>query len=642
MYTLKSIARRGTLLGAAFALLAATLVPALPVYADSLNPLTDRSLTLSSGSPGWAFTDGSGNGTYAPPNSGANGQKTGNTFDFKVSSSATVEGFSFQYCTRSAGDCTAPGDNAYATGTGTIDLTSASTAVSGSGTNFVGELTVGSAIQTAGGNKYIVASIADNTNLTLASAATATETGVAFVTRSADSATTSDLNIVTSNPSQATFGTYVTDTDSSTNEDGMVSGIPAPTSSGNNFLVYYLNGTTWTASPVTWTMAATNKESSTLGDMSSGDETGKNNYITLTNSTGQAFTAGQRIKVVFFATDSNYITNPGSEEFFVKINTWNTDTPATWVPGNSENIDGGVTVANVMNESIQITTKVLETMDFSVGTVDPYTLEATGGAGSELQLANGNTTHGTCEPVLKGMLPADPSNVLNMGDESAEFSLRTTVAYSTHSYWRLSSNSSAGATVYYSGSTLSNTVGDQIDAIYGTVPGDGLPQQPIEGMEQFGLAIANDMTGFVDTTPMDLFDDDGLAYPVNYSVERTGGDVFEWGADNATSGIHASVTDDGISNLDANPSWHSPQLYPLVAAQNYDAGVGSNNIEYGAVNTQYAFDPASMTIPVPIASQDLQVVDCVTAKMRYIANIASTTPAGIYTTKINYIAAPQY
>jgi len=28
--------------------------------------------------------------------------------------------------------------------------------------------------------------------------------------------------------------------------------------------------------------------------------------------------------------------------------------------------------------------------------------------------------------------------------------------------------------------------------------------------------------------------------------------------------------------------------------------------------------------------------------MRYIGNIAATTPAGIYTTKINYIAAPQY
>ena len=60
------------------------------------------------------------------------------------------------------------------------------------------------------------------------------------------------------------------------------------------------------------------------------------------------------------------------------------------------------------------------------------------------------------------------------------------------------------------------------------------------------------------------------------------------------------------------------------------------------IDTSFAFDETSNLIPVAIASQDSQVVDCVTGKMRYIANIAATTPAGIYTTKINYIAAPQY
>ncbi len=36
------------------------------------------------------------------------------------------------------------------------------------------------------------------------------------------------------------------------------------------------------------------------------------------------------------------------------------------------------------------------------------------------------------------------------------------------------------------------------------------------------------------------------------------------------------------------------------------------------------------------------VISCATAKMRYIANIGADTPAGVYTTKINYLAAPQY
>ncbi len=646
MSTLKSIVRRSTALGSAFALLAGAVVPAMPVYADALNPLTDRSLTLSSGSPGWAYTDGSGNATYAPPNSGANGQKTGNTFDFRVSSTATVEGFSFQYCTTSAGFCTGPGDNAYGVGTGTISLTDTDTAVTGTGTDFTNELSVGSAIQTAGGNSYIVASIADGTNLTLETAATATEAGVAFDYRDFDTTSTSDLNIVTDTPTQADFATYVTDNASATNPDGMVSSVPAPASAGTNFLVYYLDGATWTES-TGWTMTASNNETADAGnDMGTGHISGKYNYITLTKGAGEAFDAGERIKIVFFGKDANYITNPGSDEFFVKINTWNTDTPNTWAPGNSENIDGGVTVANVMNESIQITTKVLETMDFSVGTVDPFTLEATGGAGSQLDLAHGGShvDHIPCERILKGMLPSDPANVLNMGNETAEFSLETDHTYSTHSYWRLSSNSSAGATVYYSGTTLSNTVGDQIDAIGTTATA------PQEGAEQFGLALANG--AIADNaqpwTPTQLGGAGG--HMVDYVTERTGANVFEWGADNAANGLatpasgsyDASVTDDADSNLDDNASWHAPRLWPLIPLADYDAGSGVVNTEYGAVDTEFAFDPASITIPTAIATQDSQVVDCVTGKMRYIANIAATTPAGIYTTKINYIAAPQY
>ena len=82
MYTLKSIVRRGTPLATIVAIVAATVFPSVSVFADALNPLTARSLTLSSSSPGWSSTDGSGNTTYASPNSGANGQKTGQTFSF--------------------------------------------------------------------------------------------------------------------------------------------------------------------------------------------------------------------------------------------------------------------------------------------------------------------------------------------------------------------------------------------------------------------------------------------------------------------------------------------------------------------------------------------------------------------------------
>lgn len=579
MYTLKSIARRSIALGMAVALFAATIVPTASVFAaNELNPLTDRSLTLSSGSPGWAFTDGSGNSTYAPPNSGANGLKTGNTFEFKVStdSSATgvnndIDAFTFQYCTRSAGSCTSPGDNGH--------------------------------------------------------------TGAS---RNADTATTSDLRVATSSPSESTFATHINAT------SGAPTSIPNRDDTQGNFLVMKkdIGDTDWSAS-TGWAMGASNLEDGTIA---AGTATGRNNYITITNSgTGLGLKTGASVRIIFFATDDNYITNPGSGAFFVKINSYNDNT----TQDDSTLVDGGVTVANVMNESIQITTKVLETMDFSVGTVDPYTLEAieddSGTVGddesedSALFAANGNRVHSPCEPILKAMLPSEPNaNRLMLGDEDGEFSLKTDTTYSTHSYWRLSSNSSAGATVYYSGVTLSNTVNDKIDPIYGSAPGDGLAAAPQPGREQFGLALDNGS---------------GPNYNVSYATERTApsggfGGIFESGDDNATSGIHASVTDPDISNLNANPSYHAPQLAPLIPGSEYDDGTGTINNNYAngsdPITTQFAFDETSSTIPVPFASQGTEVVDCVTGKMRYIANIAATTPAGIYTTKINYIAAPQY
>lgn len=593
IYSFKSIARRGSLLGAAFALFAATVIPTASVFADALNPLTDRSLTLSSSSPGWDYLDGSGNTTYAPPNSGANGQKTGNTFDFKVSTDTTgsrdIEAMTFQYCTTSAGNCKAPGDNICASGTtGTSDCVRRTNAES----------------LTAGANQ-------------------------------------SDLEVVTSSPTEVDTGDFSSIINTTS---GVASQLPNPDDSEGNFVVYYDVAGTWTQS-TGWTMAVSENQTynGSAALEGTGRSTAKNNYITLTNA-GEGFTSGTRVKVVFFATDDNYITNPGSGAFFVKINTYDHASDR-----DEENvIDGGVTVANVMNRSINIQTKVLETMDFSVGVVDPYTLDSVdpdaGGPGtSQLFDANGAAQHGQCSRILTGMTPSGPQNTLLMGDEDAENSLRTDKTYSTHSYWRLSSNSSAGATVYYSGETLNNTVNDEIQAI-GTTP-----SAPSRGTPQFGLALAN---GSNAANPQPISSNPGSIHSVNYAIERNSGTgVFENGADNTAAGlvdllastgtgVHSSVATDIAAQSLAG--YHSPRLWPLIPATEYDQGAGIVNTEYGAVNTQFAFDPNATEIPAVLATQDQQVVDCVTGKMRYIANIAATTPAGIYTTKINYIAAPQY
>lgn len=588
-YTLKSVVRRGTMLGLAVALGLATVLPAASTFADALNPLTERSLTLSSGSPGWNYTDASGNPTYAPPNSGANGQKTGNTFSFRVSSNAAVKGLSFQYCTKAAGDCKGPGDNGNASG---------------------------SAATHDAVRKTNAAALADKTS-DLEIVGAGSEIDNAFYG--------AHFNATAGQPSSTGVNNY----DPDTTHPNM----PALDGSNGTFLVLYKNtvGANWTQS-TGWTMATdinqTQGGDGTPAVEGDGNSTNKKNYITLANTAGTpVLPAGAYVKVIFFATNNTYITNPGSAEFFVKINTYNSDSTLD----ESTRIDGGVTVANVMNRSIEIQTKVLETMQFSVGTVDPNTLTK-----AQLATATGATDHTPCDPIAQGMTlnPANP-NVLQLGNSGNEFSLETGTTYSTHSYWRLSSNSSGGATVYYSGVTLSNTVGDQIRAIGKEA------KTPTKGGEQFGLALDNGA---------------GAAgqYEVSYAKEREATHLYQNGADNdAASNVDQSTLDDTAGNL----SWHTPRLYPLApvvdAPNNIDYGKGTGVVNIVAGNpfgyadntsaayAKFAFDPDSNVIPTPIASGN-QVLDCTTGKMRYIANIAATTPAGIYTTKINYIAAPKY
>jgi hypothetical protein len=67
----------------------------------------------------------------------------------------------------------------------------------------------------------------------------------------------------------------------------------------------------------------------------------------------------------------------------------------------------------------------------------------------------------------------------------------------------------------------------------------------------------------------------------------------------------------------------------------YDEGNGL----LGTAKFNYAV--GSVTTPVALASSS-SVVICDTGSVRYVGNIATTTPAGIYTTTITYIAVPAF
>jgi hypothetical protein len=558
-HTLKSVVKRGTMFGAVFALVAATLLPSVSVYADALNPLTERSLMLSSSAPGFTDTDGSGNSAgspnsvgenYAPAGSGPNGKKTGQTYSFKVSSEATIKAFTFQYCTTAAGKCRSPGNN---------DPTPS---VADDGVD-------GDADEDRDGDADLDKAD-DNSRVPNATAWGQSR---------------SDLNVTpgftqgaaNDPPAAGEFQVYIDPP-----------GVGARALSGQQ-----------------WTFATKNVESLDHSETL----TGQNNYITLKSTTGNLIEAGAVVDIVFKASENIYITNPGAGAFFVKLNTYDTDTDADIVPGGVHNIDGGVTVANVMTDSIHITTKVLETMSFSVGTrnrdlvqlncADPND-PASEAAGCE---AVSNATHGTCDPVQNVN-----ANRLNLGNPDAEYSLETGRAWDVNSYWRLSSNSSGGATVYYSGDTLRNTVGDKIKDI--TAETISTP-----GTEQFGL-------GFV---APELPADGGI-----------GNEYFDQ---------YPSAFVDSRPFVTLKTGQTDPQIFPALqdAADEYDEATGTIFTGNGQAGTaKFKFLESSLTTPEPIAQQNTSVIRCATAKMRYVGNIAADTPAGVYTTKINYLAAPQY
>lgn len=543
MYTLKSIAQRGTMLGAAAALMVAAVVPALPVYADSLNPLTERSLLLSSSAPGFKDTDGSGNSfdgggnaigeNYAPAGSGPNGKKAGQTFTFTASSDGLIKGFSLQYCTTAAGNCQAPGNN---DGDARDDLPEPRQ------TNDV-----------------------------------------------AHPLNKSDLDFVNEDVTDFTDGT------------------------GAGQFQVILNGTRTTPAGG-WTFTKDNLE-----DIAhSGNLTGKNNYVTLTNAAGVQINNNDVVQVIFEPSEEIYITNPGSGHFFVKINTYNSDTNLIATHNDATPLDdtdsaghtvvnGGVTVANVMTDSIHITTKVLETMAFSVGTQNPDTTEK----GSWNQ-------HGTCEAILQ-----PNGNRLNLGNPDAEYSLETTRGWDVNSYWRLSSNSSGGATVYYSGNTLANTVGDEVAPM--NAKGFSRP-----GTEQFGLGFVNAVGGLYGDTLSDTFEE--------AMVEES--DRYRTPASYPFLSVEGQQTQ---TEVDAGDDRDYTQLASQPLSDDYKDAEGTlDNGSGGQGTAQFKFVKNSLTVPEPIAQQNDQVISCATAKMRYVGNIGADTPAGVYTTKINYLAAPQY
>lgn len=175
--------------------------------------------------------------------------------------------------------------------------------------------------------------------------------------------------------------------------------------------------------------------------------------------------------------------------------------------------------------------------------------------------------------------PFNDDGSITLGDTNSVLS--TLQAFDNHTYFRINSNTVNGTKVYYSGDTLrsgSNT----IDAMGTGGPPPTTAVQSSPGTEQFGLSIDQDDT---------------------------------------QSGAGYSFTD-------------------MTKTAPYDTGHG--NID-GTTNPQalFAYSTGSLTSPVEIASST-GGISCDTGSVRYVANISTSTPAGIYTTTITFIATGTY
>lgn len=174
--------------------------------------------------------------------------------------------------------------------------------------------------------------------------------------------------------------------------------------------------------------------------------------------------------------------------------------------------------------------------------------------------------------------PFSDSGALSIGDPNN--GLSATTSYDGHSYFRISTNALHGTSVYYSAPTLTSGANTIAAINGGTETAGGTSSSP--GTAQFGL------------------------------------------------GIDTSDTQSG-----SGYSFSS-----LAAVSNPAYGSAAGTITSGGT-AKFNFNPGSATTPIAIATTS-NVITCDTGSVRYLANIATNTPPGIYSTTVNYIAVPSY
>jgi len=115
----------------------------------------------------------------------------------------------------------------------------------------------------------------------------------------------------------------------------------------------------------------------------------------------------------------------------------------------------------------------------------------------------------------------------------------------------------------------------------------------------------------------------------------SGNSIAAIGATKAQSAIGTPQFGLAIDSGDATTNGFS--FTNLSATAPYDTGNGT----IATPGAYFAYETTSLTSPKQIASAS-GTITCDTGSVRYLGNIGTTTPPGIYTTKISFIATPTY
>lgn len=294
----------------------------------------------------------------------------------------------------------------------------------------------------------------------------------------------------------------------------------------------------------------------------------RTNCIFLRRTTPVAESSGANGVVAYGGLTNSYIKNPvaasnpnclggsGNCPFYARVLVFSDGDTTSGNPPTVANLkEAGSTAADI-NTQINVTAKVKEILNFSVGA------------------GNGSVpgTSGTPPAAGATCAPINDAGQIYLGD--GDNVLSTSTAYDTHSFFRVNSNTVNGTKIYYSGDTLKSGT-QQIDPMGtgGPPPTTAVASAP--GTKQFGLAVDttssnNSFTSLTATAP----------YAGGSGTITSGGTaLFAFGTASITTPIEIASSTGGIT-CDTGDVRYIANVSTATAA-----GIYRTTITYIAVGT---------------------------------------------------------